>query len=165
MIRSRKRNGSRVRFRLWEATFCSDTIRYYQKNQDKLAFPSLRVRLAFGALLELSSGPLRLPEASEGIIEWSGLIVMVDVMFIDRSGGCLSPMSRVSSAVGGMASGVLCPAWSFPSNRGARCRTFNYCLTPVITVTIRCPDRPPTAPFTTPRSSLRHTRWVQSITS
>jgi hypothetical protein len=109
--------GSHVRFRLWEAAFCSDTVSDYQKDQGQLALTSLRVRLAFGALLGLSSEALRLP-ASEGIIEWSGLVVMVEVMFIDKSGGCLSPMSRVSSAVGGMASGVLCPAWSFPSNRG-----------------------------------------------
>jgi hypothetical protein len=31
---------------------------------------------------------LRLPEASEGIMEWSELVVMVEVMFIDESGGC-----------------------------------------------------------------------------
>jgi hypothetical protein len=111
--------GGRVRFRLWEAAFCSDTISDYQKDQDKLALTSLRVRLAFGALFELSSEALRLPEASEGIIELSGLVVMIEVVFIDKSCGCLSPMSRVSSAVGGMASGVVCPAWSFPSNRGS----------------------------------------------
>jgi hypothetical protein len=52
---------------------------------------SFRVRLAFGALLgfcELSSETLRLPEASEGIMEWSELVVIVEVMFIDKSGGC-----------------------------------------------------------------------------
>ena len=60
-----------------------------------------------------------MPEASEGIMEWSGLVVMVEVMFIDKSGGYLSPMSRMSSAVGGKASGVVCRAWTFPSNRGS----------------------------------------------
>ena len=61
--------GSRVRFRLWEAAFCSDTISIYRKDQDEPTLTSLRVRLAFGTLLELSSEALRLPEASEGIIE------------------------------------------------------------------------------------------------
>lgn len=60
MIRSRKMKGRRMRFRLWEATNCSDTISDYQKYQDKLALTSLRVRLAFGAPLELSSEALAL---------------------------------------------------------------------------------------------------------
>lgn len=52
-------------------------------------------------LLDLSSEAFHLPQASEGIMEWLRLVVMVEVMFIDKSGGCLSPMSRMSSAVGG----------------------------------------------------------------
>jgi len=38
-----------------------------------------------------------LPEASEGIMEWSGLDVMVEVRFIDKSGGCWD-QSRVRRA-------------------------------------------------------------------
>ena len=82
--------GKRVRFRLWEAAFCSVTFNRDKTDKDK-PLTSLRVRLAFGALLEfgvLSSDALRLPEASEGIMEWSELVVMVEVMFIDESGGC-----------------------------------------------------------------------------
>ena len=77
MIGSRKRKtGSRVRFRLWETTFCLDTISNYQKDQDKLAFPSSRVRLAFGALLELSSEALALARGLGRYhrVQWSGLV-------------------------------------------------------------------------------------------
>jgi len=45
---------------------------------------SLRVRFVFGAPLvftELSSEALRLPAASEGIMGWSRLLMMVEVMF------------------------------------------------------------------------------------
>ena len=55
---------------------------------------SLRGRLGFSAPLvfkELSSEALRLPEASEGIMGRSGLLVMVEVVFIDtkvRDGWC-----------------------------------------------------------------------------
>jgi hypothetical protein len=47
---------------------------------------SLRVRLDLGAALECSSEALRLPEASECIMRWSGFAVIVEVMFIDESG-------------------------------------------------------------------------------
>jgi hypothetical protein len=70
---------------------------------------SLRVRLAFGAPLEfaaLSSEALRLPEASEGLMGLSGLLVMVEVMFIDEIGGCDCQCRACRSAMGGMASGV-----------------------------------------------------------
>ena len=92
--------AKRVRFRFWEATFyswCSTETKHTRVRL--LTF--LRVRLAFGAPLEfaaLSSEALRLPEASEGIMSLSGLLVIVEVMFIDENGGCCSPTSRVPSA-------------------------------------------------------------------
>jgi hypothetical protein len=68
-----------------------DTLILRTKRTKDEVLTSFRVRLAFGALLgfcELSSEALRLPEASEGIMEWSWLAVMVEVMFIGESDGC-----------------------------------------------------------------------------
>jgi hypothetical protein len=82
--------AKRVRFRFWEAasySLCSEKTKHTRVG----LLTSLRVRLAFGAPLEfaaLSSEALRLPEASEGLMSLSGLLVMVEVMFIDEIGGC-----------------------------------------------------------------------------
>jgi hypothetical protein len=112
--------GKRVRFRLWEAAFCSATFNKDKTDKDSL-LTSLRVRLAFGAVLEfseLSSEALRLLEASEGAMGWSELVVMVDVMFIDKTVVVVTDVACVER-VGGKASGVVCRgSWSFPSNRG-----------------------------------------------
>jgi hypothetical protein len=65
----------------------------FNKNKTDRGKPltSLRVRLAFGGAVlefsELSSEALRLLEASEGGMRWSELVVMVEVMFIDKTGG------------------------------------------------------------------------------
>ena len=143
--------SSRVRFRLWEATFCSATLNKHQTDQDKLILTSFRVRLAFGALLafsELSSEAFRLPEASEGIMERLGLVVMVEVMFIDKSGGCLSPMSRMSSAVGGKASGVVYRGVDVSLKRGSM-SDFQLLSHAMIKQTKIHPDRPPASLSTT----------------
>ena len=82
--------AKRVRFRLLDAEFYS--IQFIKCQTDRIgALTSLRVRFAFGAPLEfseLSSEALRLPEASEGAMWSSRLLVRVDVMFIDKGGGC-----------------------------------------------------------------------------
>ena len=150
--------NSRVRFRLWEATFCLVTLNNNQTNQDKLLLTSFRVRLAFGALLafnELSSEAFRLPEGSEGIMERLKLVVMVEVMFIDKSGGYLSPMSRISCAVGGKASGVVCRAWMFPSNRGST-SDFQLLSHALIKQTKTHADRPPASFSTTFMCPMTH---------
>jgi hypothetical protein len=113
--------GKRVRFRLWEAAFCSATFNKNKTDKDSL-LTSLRVRLAFGAVLEfseLSSEALRLLEASEGAMGWSELVMMVDVMFIDKTGGCCH-RCRVSRARGREGVGRCLPGIVVvPSNRGS----------------------------------------------
>ena len=75
----------RVRLRLLDAEFCSITFNKAKVGKIE-GLTSLRGRFDFSAPLvfrELSSGALRLTEASEGIMGRSGLLVMVEVMFID----------------------------------------------------------------------------------
>jgi hypothetical protein len=45
------------------------------------------LRFTFSRSHKLSSEALLLPEALEGIMGWSKLVVMVEEMFIDKSGG------------------------------------------------------------------------------
>jgi hypothetical protein len=87
------KDTKRVRLRLLDAEFCP--ISFNRAKVDKIGrLTSLRGRLDLSApfvVRELSSEALRLPEASEGIMGRSGLVVMVEVMFIDtkmRDGCC-----------------------------------------------------------------------------
>ena len=106
---------------------------------------SLRVRFAFGAVLELgalSSEALRLPEASEGIMGWSGLVVMVEVMFIDKSGGCCRRCRVCRARWAGRRRALFAGRSGRLARTRARGRTFNYCLTLMIKQQTQ-PDRPP----------------------
>ena len=73
---------------------------------------------------------------------------MVEVMFIDKSGGCCD-QSRVCRARWAGRRRAMSPGRSgrFPQT-GARCRTFNYCLTLLIKQSLpsRTADRPPATP-------------------
>ena len=89
-MRSKEYTSSEhVRLRLLDAEFCS--ITFNEVNVDKIRIlTSLRGRLAFAApfvFARWSSEALRLLEASDGIMGRSGLLVMVEVMFIDTKVG------------------------------------------------------------------------------
>ena len=90
VLRSKEYTSTKhVRLRLLDVEFYS--ITFSKVKVDKIRIlTSLRGRLAFAApfvFAEWSSEALRLPEASEGIIGRSGLLVMVEVMFIDTKVG------------------------------------------------------------------------------